>query len=208
MSSLSFILTFFIKGRESRRTLLQGRSKGGLYPIPHASTTPSLVKQAFSTNKLFRSRCHAHLGHPSTTIVRFVLSKNSLPSSSDSFEELVCDACQQAKCHQLPYPTSSGTSKAPLELIFFDVWGPCCDSIVKNKYYVSFINDFCKFTWIYLLKHKSNVFQQFKKIQSLVEHLFDRKSLLFKLIGVENSKSCIPSSRMLVYHGSIWFRFF
>jgi hypothetical protein len=34
----------------------------------------------------------------------------------------VCDACQQAKSHQLPYPTSFSRSNAPLELIFSDVW--------------------------------------------------------------------------------------
>jgi hypothetical protein len=48
--------------------------------------------------------------------------------------------------HQLPYPKSFIVSKSPLELIFSDVWGPACDSIGRNKYYVSFIDDFSKFT--------------------------------------------------------------
>jgi len=39
---------------------------------------------------------------------------------------------------------------------------------------VSFIDDFSKFTWVYLLKFKSEVFQKF---QALVERLFDRKIL-------------------------------
>jgi hypothetical protein len=54
------------------------------------------------------------------------------------------------------------------------VWGPACVSIGRNKYYVSFIDDFSKFTWIYLLNHKSEVFQKF---QNLFEWLFDRKIL-------------------------------
>jgi hypothetical protein len=118
---------FFVKDRESRRTLLQGRSKGGLYPLLRDSTTPSLVNQTLSANKASKLRWHALLGHPSTSIVRFVLNKNSLPSSSESSEELVCDSCQLAKSHQLPYPIYSSASKAPLELIFSDVWGPACD---------------------------------------------------------------------------------
>jgi hypothetical protein len=65
---------FFIKDRESRRTLLQGRSKGGLYLLPHDSTTPPSVKQTLSANKVSKSRWHARLGHPSTSIVRFVLN--------------------------------------------------------------------------------------------------------------------------------------
>jgi transposase InsO family protein len=65
----------------------------------------------------------------------------------------------------------------PLELVFSDVWGPACESVGRNKYYVSFIDDFSKFTWIYLLKHKSDVFQKFKEFQTLVEWLFDKKIL-------------------------------
>jgi hypothetical protein len=55
------------------------------------------------------------------------------------------NACQQTKSHQLLYPISTSASKAPLELIFSDVWGPACDSIGQFKYYVSFIDDFSKF---------------------------------------------------------------
>jgi hypothetical protein len=81
----------------------------------------------------------------------------------------VCDACQQTKSHQLPYPKSDSVSKSLLELVFSDVWGPARDSIGRNKYYVSFINDFSKLTWIYLLKNKFKVFQKFKEFQVLVE---------------------------------------
>jgi histone deacetylase 1/2 len=87
----------------------------------------------------------------------------------------VCDACQQAKSHQLPYPKSTSESQFPLDLVFSDVWGPAPDSIGRKKYYVSFIDDFGKFTWIYLLKYKSEVFQVFHEFQTLVERRFDRK---------------------------------
>jgi hypothetical protein len=152
---------FFIKDRESRRILLQGRSEGGLYPLPCNTSSVAHVKQVFITNKTPQSRWHSSLGHPSSSIVRFVLSKNSLPFVNDVPLHCVCDACQQAKIHQLPYPKSFSTSKAPLELVFSDVWGSACVSIERNKYYVSFIDDFSKFTWISLLKHKSEVFQKF-----------------------------------------------
>jgi histone deacetylase 1/2 len=66
-------------------------------------------------------------------------------------------------------------SKSPLDLIFSDVWGPAPNSFGKFNYYVSFIDDFSEFTWIYLLRHKSEVFQRFHEFQSLVERLFNRK---------------------------------
>jgi hypothetical protein len=151
-----------------KRTLLRGKSKGGLYPLPCTISSSAQARQVFSTSKISSSRWHARLGHHSSSIVRFVLSK---------FRESVCDACQQAKCHQLLYPNSTSASNAPLELNFSDVWGPACDSR-RHKYYVSFIDNYSKFTWIYLLKHKSEVFQKFQDFQNLVERLFDKKILV------------------------------
>ena len=68
-------------------------------------------------------------------------------------------------------------SHAPLELIFSDVWGHARDSFGRKKYYVSFIDDYSKCTWIYLLKYKSEVFSIFQESQKLVERHFDRKIL-------------------------------
>ena len=82
---------------------------------------------------------------------------------------------KKVKSHQLPYPKSTSVSRAPLELVFLDVWGPAPTSVGKNIFYVSFIDDYSKFTWIYLLRHKSEVFQRFHDFQKLVERMFDRK---------------------------------
>jgi hypothetical protein len=73
----------------------------------------------------------------------------------------MCDPCQQAKSHQLPYPQSTSVSNHPLELVFSDVWGPAPESVGHYKYYVSFVDDYSKFTSIYLLKYKSEVIQKF-----------------------------------------------
>jgi hypothetical protein len=74
---------FLIKDRESRRTLLQGQSKRVLYPLPCDPSTTVPVKQVFSLNKVPYSRWNARLEHPSSSVVRFVLNKNALPSISD-----------------------------------------------------------------------------------------------------------------------------
>jgi hypothetical protein len=134
-----------------------------------------------------------------------VVSSNKLPCSFDSNKESVCDACQKAKSHQLPYAKSSSTSSHPLELIYSDVWGHAPDSVGGKKYYVSFIDDYSKFTWIYLLKFKSEVFEKFHEFQQLVERLFDRKILtmqtdwggeyqklhsFFEKVGITHHVSC------------------
>jgi hypothetical protein len=40
---------------------------------------------------------------------------------------------------------------------------------LRKKYYVTFIDDYSKFTWIYLLHHKSDIFKIFLEFRSLVE---------------------------------------
>ena len=76
---------------------------------------------------------------------------------------------QRAKSHQLPYSVSISVSTKPLQLIFSDVWGPAPTSVGRHQYYVSFIDDFSKYTWIYLLKKCSDVFQVFHNFQARVE---------------------------------------
>jgi hypothetical protein len=145
------------------------------------------------------------MGHPAMQVVQRVVKEFSLSCQLDSNKELVCGPCQQEKSHQLPYPKSVSVSSQPLELIFLDVWGPAPDSVGINKYYVSFIDDYSKFTWVYLLKFKSDVFQKFHEFQNLVERLFNRKIIViqsdwggeyeklnffFTKIGISHQVSC------------------
>ena len=50
-----------------------------------------------------------------------------------------------------------------LELVHSDVFGATkFPSLGKSVYYVSFIDDFSRNTWIYFIKKKSKVFDRFK----------------------------------------------
>jgi len=117
---------------------------------------------------------HARLGHPSAQVVQQVTSRHKLPVSR-VLNNLVCNACQQGKCDQLPYTHSSTISSSPMDLVFSDVWGPAPTSVGRHTFYVSFIDDHTKFVWIYLLCHKSDVFKCFQEFQQLVEHQFGKK---------------------------------
>ena len=55
---------------------------------------------------------------------------------------------------------------------------PMCPALASSggfKFYVSFVDDFSRFTWIYLLKHKSDVEQVFYNFQAHVERLLNAK---------------------------------
>jgi histone deacetylase 1/2 len=62
-----------------------------------------------------------------------------------------------------------------LEQVFSDIWGHAPPSFGNHSYCVSFIDDFSKFTWIYLLKKHSDVHKVFLNFQKHVERKFDRK---------------------------------
>jgi len=149
---------------------------------------------------------HSRLGHASSPVVKSVLSRHKLSFSSESNNSgVICYACQMAKSHQLPYPKSNSVSSKPFELVFTDVWGPAPTSVGRHSYYISFIDDFSKFTWIYLLHFKSEVFQCFRDFQNMVERQFSHKILavqsdwggeyqslnaFFKRLGIAHHVSC------------------
>jgi hypothetical protein len=142
----------------------------------------NFITRGVTVTKPSCTQWHSCLGHPSLQIVQRVLIRNNLPVSSESVNNEVCDACQQGKAHQLQYPLSSTVSTVSLELVFSDIWGHAPESIGRKKYYVSFIDDFSKFGWVYTLKHMSKVFEFFKIFQSLVERIFDCKILVMQTV--------------------------
>jgi hypothetical protein len=119
---------FLIKDQETKNILLRGRCHRGLYPLPAPS-----IKQVYSTTRLPLSQWHSRLGHPSSFIVKQVVSSNNLPYRDESLSQSVCDACQQGKSHQLPYPKPSSISKFPLELVFSDVWVMHLNQLVEKN---------------------------------------------------------------------------
>ena len=76
----------------------------------------------------------------------------------------------------LPFKLSKFISSKPLDLIFTYVWGPATtESTSGAKYYVSFINDYSKFLWLFPIKLTYDVEQVFLNFQAYVEKQFERK---------------------------------
>ena len=59
----------------------------------------------------------------------------------------------------------------PLQLVHTDVCGPIKpSSFDKNIYFLIFIDDYSRKTWVYFLKQKSEAFEAFKSFKALVEN--------------------------------------
>ena len=89
---------------------------------------------------------------------------------------LFCDSCPLSKSHRLFHGVSDSKTTSPLELVYFDVWGPAL--LLSNegyRYYVHFLDDYSRFTWIYPLQTKSEVKTVFKQFLAMTERMFHKK---------------------------------
>ena len=74
------------------------------------------------------------------------------------------------------FPSSERNAKGIVKILYLDVCGPMSSSSLSGYvYYVSFIDDFSRKSWIYFLKGKNEVFSKFKEYKALVENQTDRK---------------------------------
>lgn len=115
---------------------------------------------------------HRRLGHLNFQSLKNLQQKNmvyGLPTIEEAKE--VCEGCALGKHHREAFPKEKAwRAKAPLELVHTDVCGPMDTTTHRgNKYFIIFIDDFSRMTWIYFMRQKSDVFSIFKKFQSFVE---------------------------------------
>ena len=74
---------------------------------------------------------------------------------------VVCEACIMGKQHR-PYPKGSAKrATEPFQLIHGDMCGPkSTSSLGGSRYYVTFIQDYTRYTTVYFLKIKDKVLQK------------------------------------------------
>ena len=92
-----------------------------------------------------------------------------------------CESCIQGKQHKATFPVRSDCEKTkePLDLVHSDVCGKInCKSVSGAEYFLTFVDDKTRYTWVYVLKRKSDVFAKFKEWK--VERLTGRKLKVFR----------------------------
>ena len=171
-----------IKSQGTNKVLLQGAvGVDGLYSFyniklqdhrPQLLTTTSSIANKESTvtsssgfsSLSTVSHWHARLGHPNSHVLKLVLDQCNISSSNKVVTDF-CASCCVGKSHRLSSHASTSVY-SPLELVFIDLWGPShLTSYSGFKYYVSFIDAFPRYTWIFPIKTKAEtvpVFQTFK----------------------------------------------
>lgn len=78
------------------------------------------------------------------------------------------------KSHRLPFFLSTSQSVEPFQLVYSDLWGPSpINSVNGARYFLLFIDDYTKFSWLYLLQSKSVVPAIFHQFKAMIENQFN-----------------------------------
>ena len=90
-------------------------------------------------------------------------------------------SCQLGKQANLPFNKSDFISSAPFDLVHFDIWGPASFTTEGGScYFVIFVDDYSRFTWIYMLKHRSNLVPIFQTFHKMIQTQFSRTIKIFR----------------------------
>ncbi|KAK3027346.1 hypothetical protein RJ639_041587 [Escallonia herrerae] len=133
----------------------RGERVGTLYTL--SGTHNHSISLAFPENQR-TTLWHHRLGHLSESGMRIVHSKNALPGMKNIQLDF-CTGCVYGKQKQVSFQRDGKEKKIErLELVHMDLCGPTTEkSLGGNFYFVSFIDDASRKTWIYAIKEKSDV---------------------------------------------------
>jgi len=116
---------------------------------------------------------HNRLAHLNFRSLKF-MSKHGLISYNHN-HSAKCEICIQAKMTKKPFPKTNRNSKL-LELVHSDV----CElngvlTRGGNRYFITFTDDFSRYTYVYIMKSKDEAFSLFKCYKSTVENQKEKK---------------------------------
>ena len=164
----------------TKQIIGRGRESGGLYILDPAVPRPiacSGVTTPFET--------HCRLSHPSLPLLKKLCPQCSSLSSLD------CESCQFSKHHRLSScPRVNKRVGAPFELVHSNVWGPCpIVSPTGFRYFVRFVDDYSRTTWLYLMKNISELFSHFRAFCAEIKTQFHSSAQNMRSDNVKESIS-------------------
>jgi transposase InsO family protein len=165
------------KGETLNEAIITGSEENGLYKLKGHS-------EATMTHTIEKScelwyRILAHINYKALPYIckEFM----GLPKLKVDHEG-VCNGCAQGKNIKNPFPKRHNKAEGVLELIHSEVSGPMPSSSISGYvYYVSFIDDYSRNTWVYFLKSKDEVFSKFKEFKALMENISEKNIKILRL---------------------------
>lgn len=146
------------------------RNKNGLYKLVH-----EVEGEVHAVENLTLDILHRRLGHIAPAAARKLVKEGlvtGLELETDGDTDIFCESCAFAKATRLPIAKErkgEGASEFGQE-VHSDVWGPAKVATRKGRrYYVTFTDDYSRWTHITFLEKKSDVFQAYKDFEMWCE---------------------------------------
>ncbi|KAB2608246.1 hypothetical protein D8674_011414 [Pyrus ussuriensis x Pyrus communis] len=188
---------FFVQDKKTREIVYQGKSRPEeLFQIPvvtSAKGSQYITKYpaAYLGKAVKNNVWHQRLGHPAQDVMTIMLKQSNIPVQTDDNHN-TCISCIQGKMSRIPFPVRTDRCTSPFQKVHTDIWGPSpVRSIEGYRYYVTFVDEYTRFVWIFPMSNKSDVFTLFVKFYKFVLNQFGTtiKSLQTDGGGEYTSKS-------------------
>ena len=139
----------------------KGEKLEGLYVLNSLSLGHDCALEQFSVpssiciNTIIAQIWHNRLGHPSYQKLDVLIIKPYLDHLKSHYTD-TCYVCPLAKQRRIPFISHNHLSPFPFDLVHYDIWGPFYVSAhCHYRFFVTLVDDCTRYTWIYLIKHKS-----------------------------------------------------
>ncbi|KAJ9545830.1 hypothetical protein OSB04_025537 [Centaurea solstitialis] len=118
---------------------------------------------------------HCRLGHINKKRVELLL-KGGFLCTFDFKPFDNCESCLSGKMTKKPFNKDNERATDLLEIVHTDVCGPFSHEARGGyRYFITFTDDFSRYGYVYLMRHKSESFEKFREYQNEVQNQLDRK---------------------------------
>src|SRR5436190_8503712 len=113
------------------------------------SATPAQDQEIFPT--VHSENWHHRLGHLSASSI------SRIPTIATNFDTTTCESCILAKQRKLPFKSRQELEVTEkLQLVHSDLCGPLPPSIDGSTYFITFTDDYSRYSWVYGIPNKKS----------------------------------------------------
>lgn len=180
--SITFVAdSVIVQDRSTGKMIGTGHESQGLYHLFNPNSSVAF------TSTTSADLLHHRFGHPSLNKLQ------KLTPSLSTLSSLECESCQLGKQIRNSFPKRvNNRATCPFELVHSDIWGPSQVSTTMGfHYFVIFIDDYSRCTWVYLMKNRSELFSIFQKFHAEIQNQF---STSIKVLRSDNGREYLSTS--------------
>lgn len=103
------------------------------------------------------------MGHPNFVVLTHLLKQYFLGNNNSFSSSFDLATCRLGKNKTLPSPMHVSRASSSFEIMHADVGASPIISHGQYRYFVTFIDDYDRFTWVYFLRSKAGMFSVFQR---------------------------------------------